>query len=116
MTDLFTLEPTVDFSERRLAMATAAFDGPLCLTRTALHADYSGHLIFHDVIDFHVWSQSDVLSCIVEAGGEVVLPDVVTLAQFKMWMTATTATQDEVKSMTFSSLCAVVEVRSPLFG
>lgn len=88
----------------------AAFDGPVCLTRTAIHADYSGQLIFHDVLPSSSCSKSGVLSSVVEAGGEALLPEAVTLAQFKTWLTATTATLAEINNMPFSSFCTVVEV------
>lgn len=86
------------------------FDGPVCLTRSAPHEAFSGQLIFYDVIDSAAIARSGVLSCIVEAGGEAVLPDSITLAEFKTWLTKGDATIAEAEKWSFPLFCTLMKV------
>lgn len=87
------------------------FDAPVCLTRSAPLDSYSGHLLFYDVIEPSSVSRSGVLSCIAEAGGEVVLPDAIRLPEFRAWVAATNADRAAVDVMAFTSICTVLKVR-----
>lgn len=93
--------------------AKMGFDGPVCLTRSAPVETYAGQLIFYDVVDPSVVARSAVLSCIVEAGGETVLPDSLTLPEFKTWMKDGNATKEDAAKWSFSFLCDVMKVAPP---
>lgn len=86
------------------------FDAPVCLTRSAPLDVGSGQLIFYDVIDTDTVSRSGVLSCIAEAGGEVVLPNTISLPDFRFWLTATTVNSTMLHMLPFASICVVLKV------
>lgn len=88
----------------------AVVDAPVCLTRAAPHGAYAGQLLFYDVIDESTVSRSGVLSCIAEAGGEVVLPDAIRLPEFRTWVAATNADKAALDLMSFTSICTVLKV------
>lgn len=89
------------------------FDGPVCLTNAAPLEAYSGKLMLYDVIDSSAVARSAVLSCIVEAGGEAVLPDSLTLAEFKMWLKYGNVKKSIAKKWAFTMLCTVMKVARP---
>lgn len=89
----------------------AVFDAPVCLTRSAPHEGFSGQLVFYDVVESSTISKSSVLSCIAEAGGEVVLPDSIRLPEFRTWIAATNANQAVIDVMPITSICTVLKVR-----
>lgn len=85
-------------------------EAPVCLTSSAPVEAFSGQLVFYDVIEPSTVSRSGVLSCIAEAGGDVVLPDAIRLPEFRTWVAATNADRGTVDAMAFTSICIVLKV------
>lgn len=85
---------------------------PVHLTQTAPVAISPGELLFYDIVDAKSVSRSSVLSCIAEAGGDASLPHAVNVSQFRAWLTACAASQEDKKLIPFSDLCTVVKVDS----
>lgn len=54
------------------------------------------------------------MSTVIAAGEDALLPEAVTLAQFKTWLAVSTAEESEAGQMLFSSLCTVIEVGATL--
>lgn len=87
-----------------------AIDGPVCLTYSAPADVYAGQLLVYDVVPPSAVSRSGFLSSIVEAGGDVRLPDFVTLSEFKAW-TSTIATKQTAADLNIAQACIVLKVR-----
>lgn len=88
----------------------ACFDGPVYLTQSAPDAAYAGRIVLYDVVHPDVVSRSGVLSSIVEAGGDVKLPDTVNLSEFKAWCIATTSNKEDLKSLELGRMCTMLKV------
>lgn len=94
-------------------MAVAAAN-PVFLTRSAPFSVCSDHLVFYDVVGPSVISRSSVLSSVLEAGGDVQLPESVTLENFKAYISYTWAIQVascSFSGLTFPAMCGVIQVR-----
>lgn len=85
---------------------------PVCVTRTAPFTIDSNQLVYYDVVDSSITSRCNVLSSIAQSGGDTKLPASVTLPSFKAYMSAAQGTDAIFKSMSLSSMCTVIEVRS----
>lgn len=88
-------------------------DSPVRLTRSAPPESKSKALLFYDAIDSSAIARSGVLSRIVEAAGDPALPDNITLAEFKTWLTEGNAETETAEQWSFPTFCTVMKVGPP---
>ena len=93
-----------------LAMQDCDSQCPVHLTQTAPLTTSPDDLISCNIVDVDTVSRSSVLSCIAEAGGDARLPEAVTVAEFKAWVSAGAASKQHVIHTPFSTLCTIVKV------
>lgn len=88
---------------------------PVRLTPTAPANHDLGYLKVFKVHKDDV-SRSNVLSCVVQAGGDAVLPGAISLTEFNTWLTWSMSTVDEgrLEIPYFQLVCTVLKVTYPL--
>jgi len=65
-----------------------------------------------ELLDADIIKRSIVLKCIVDSGGDgdALLPDTITLSDFKAWVAAVKGGNANFESMDFASMCNVMKV------
>lgn len=84
---------------------------PVHVTQTAPVTISPGELSFYDVIDAKIVSRSGVLLCIAEAGGDAKLPEAVSTSEFRAWVAACAASNEDKKCIPLTMLSKIIPVR-----